>query len=85
MSDLGNCGQLMPEKIDILGVGVSAIDMNVALDTVDEWISTGRLEFVCFRDVHGVIAAQTDPELQAAHEKAGMVAPDGLPLVPGDF
>lgn len=70
-----------PERVNILGVPVSAIDMDAALARIDAWIAARRPNFVCFRDVHGVMASRTDAELQAAHEAAGMIAPDGMPLV----
>lgn len=55
--------------------------MDVALRTVCQWADLGRSDFVCFRDVHGVMADRKDPVLHAAHKKAGMVVPDGMPLV----
>lgn len=70
-----------PIKIDILGTNISAVNMGMALNIVDQWIDEGRSDYICFRDVHGVMAAQKDATLRAAHEKAGMVAPDGMPLV----
>lgn len=69
------------EKVNILGVDVSAVNMATALSQVDTWIEQGRSEYVCFRDVHGVMAAQKDESLRRAHERSGMIAPDGMPLV----
>lgn len=36
--------------------------------------------FVVFRDAHGVVRAQDDPEIMAAHHAALLVCPDGRPL-----
>jgi N-acetylglucosaminyldiphosphoundecaprenol N-acetyl-beta-D-mannosaminyltransferase len=55
--------------------------MDRALARIDRWIADRDPNYVCFRDVHGVMASQRNPELQAAHENAGMVVPDGMPLV----
>ncbi len=71
----------VPETIDILGVPVSAIDMPMALDIIEGWIAERRPGFVCLRDVHGVMLCQKDEALMRIHKDAGMVAPDGMPLV----
>ncbi len=55
--------------------------MTGALEVIERWIAARGHEFVCLRDVHGVMACQDDPELLEIHQCAGMVAPDGVPLV----
>jgi len=62
-------------------VGISAIDMQTALRTADEWIEQRELHYVCVRDVHGVVESQRDPALAKIHNAAGLVTPDGMPLV----
>ena len=37
--------------------------------------------YVCFTGVHGVMEAQRDPRLIDIHNRAGMVLPDGMPMV----
>ena len=71
----------VPETIDILGVSVSAIDMPMALETIEGWIAERHSNYVCFRDVHGVMLCQKDEALMRIHGSAGLVAPDGMPLV----
>ncbi len=66
---------------DILGVPVSLTTLDEAVDTIVDWCSKGEPNFVCVRDVHGIMRAQEDPELRAIHQRAGMVTPDGMPLV----
>lgn len=68
-------------RVDVLGVGVSPITMQQALDTIDEWIITGRQNYVCVTGVHGVIESQRDDRLRRIHNDAGLVTPDGMPLV----
>jgi len=65
----------------VLGVPVSLVDMNAAVATIVDWAQVGEPNFVCVRDVHGVMRAQTDPALLDIHRRAGMVTPDGMPLV----
>lgn len=65
----------------VLGVPVSTIDMDQAVGTILGWISERKANYVCVRDVHGIMRAQDDPSLLEIHERAGMVTPDGMPLV----
>lgn len=69
------------ERTNVLGVGVSAIDMALALDTIDGWIATREQHHVCVTGVHGVMESQHDETLRRIHNTAGMVTPDGMPLV----
>lgn len=68
-------------RVDILGVGVSAITMADALRTIDGWIARGEHHYVCVSGVHGVMESQRDPTLRQVHNAAGLVTPDGMPLV----
>jgi N-acetylglucosaminyldiphosphoundecaprenol N-acetyl-beta-D-mannosaminyltransferase len=69
------------ERVNILGVGVSAISMATALASIEFWIGSRRRHYVCITGVHGVMESQRDPELRRIHNAAGMVTPDGMPLV----
>lgn len=64
----------------ILGVPVSVIDMPLAVRTITGWARARRTSMICVRDVHGIMCAQEQPELRAAHERASMITPDGAPL-----
>ncbi len=68
-------------RVNILGVGVSAVDMAMALRSVDEWIQRRDPHYVCVTTVHGVMESQRDRMLRQIHNRAGMVTPDGMPLV----
>lgn len=65
----------------MLGVGVSIVDMPLALQTIEHWIAQRQPNYVCLRDVHGIMACRDDPVLLEIHRTAGLVAPDGMPLV----
>jgi N-acetylglucosaminyldiphosphoundecaprenol N-acetyl-beta-D-mannosaminyltransferase len=73
-------GQSVP-RVDILGVGVSAINMDDALEVIDRWITGGFREYVCITGVHGVMESRRDESLRDIHNAAGLVTPDGMPLV----
>lgn len=69
------------ERVNILGVGISAINMHQALDTLAGWIERRAREYVVVCPVHTVMLCQQDPSLRAIVNQAGLVTPDGIPLV----
>jgi N-acetylglucosaminyldiphosphoundecaprenol N-acetyl-beta-D-mannosaminyltransferase len=71
----------MIERTNILGVGVSAVNMRIALDTVDEWISRRAAQYVCVTGVHGLMESHRKEAIREMHNAAGLVVPDGMPLV----
>src|SRR5229473_2163493 len=71
----------MRDTANILGVGVSPISMDTALDTIERWISHGDRNYVCVTGVHGIVESYRDETLRAIHNSAGLVAPDGMQLV----
>jgi N-acetylglucosaminyldiphosphoundecaprenol N-acetyl-beta-D-mannosaminyltransferase len=68
-------------RANILGVGVSAINMAQALETIDAWIQKREQYYVCVTGVHGIMESQRDARLKEVHNQAGLVTPDGMPLV----
>ncbi len=66
---------------NILGVKVSAITIAAAQHAVADWIGSGAREYVCVTGVHGIMESRRDPGLRSIHNRAGMVTPDGVPLV----
>lgn len=72
---------LTPPRVRIMGVDISAITMADALATIEDWIAQGERNYVCITGVHGVIESQSDPQLRQIHQRAGLVTPDGMPLV----
>jgi len=68
-------------RFDVLGVPVSAITMADAVSTIGRWIAQRTPRYVCVTGVHGVVESNRDPALRQIHEQAGLVTPDGMPLV----
>jgi N-acetylglucosaminyldiphosphoundecaprenol N-acetyl-beta-D-mannosaminyltransferase len=66
---------------DILGVRVSALNMTLALQTIDAWIARREPHYVCVSNVHSIMESWDDASLRAVHNAAGLVTPDGMPLV----
>ena len=74
-------GRMNIQRTNVLGVGVSALNIPLAVETIDRWISQGEKRYVCVTGVHGVMESQRDEELRQIHDRAGLVTPDGMPLV----
>jgi N-acetylglucosaminyldiphosphoundecaprenol N-acetyl-beta-D-mannosaminyltransferase len=68
-------------RTNILGIRVSAITMEMAVGTIEEWIVRREPHYVCVTGVHGVMESQRDEALRRIHNAAGLVTPDGMPLV----
>jgi N-acetylglucosaminyldiphosphoundecaprenol N-acetyl-beta-D-mannosaminyltransferase len=70
-----------PLRTNILGVGVAVLTIPQALEQFDAWIAGGARQYVCVADVHAIMQSQWDPNFRKIHNGAGMVTPDGMPLV----
>jgi N-acetylglucosaminyldiphosphoundecaprenol N-acetyl-beta-D-mannosaminyltransferase len=68
-------------RVDILGVHVSAIDLPQAVQTITAWIESRQPNYVCVTGVHGVMESQRSQAVRQVHNAAGLVTPDGMPLV----
>ncbi len=69
------------QRVEILGVQVSALNMPLVLETLDAWLDTRERHYVCVTGVHGIMESWRDEQLRRIHNDAGMVTPDGMPLV----
>jgi N-acetylglucosaminyldiphosphoundecaprenol N-acetyl-beta-D-mannosaminyltransferase len=69
------------QRIKVLGVGVSAINMPEAVSRIGRWIAEGEKKYVCVTGVHGVMECQKDTKLLSIHNESGLTVPDGMPLV----
>lgn len=69
------------ERVDVLGIGLSAVNMEQAVGRIDEWIKRREPAFVTVSGVHGVMESVRDESLRRIHNQAGMVTPDGMPMV----
>ncbi len=68
-------------RANILGVGISAINMPMALAAIDRWIAAREQHYVCVATVHSVMECQKDPTLCDILNRSGLTTPDGMPLV----
>jgi len=68
-------------RVNVLGVGISAIHMEDALSRIDSLLSAKRTGYICVTGVHGVMEAQSDPHLRRVLNHSFLTVPDGMPLV----
>lgn len=71
----------MHPRPEVLGVPVSALTMNDALASIDEWITRAQRHYICTIDVHALVESQFASDVQAIYRSAAMATPDGMPLV----
>jgi N-acetylglucosaminyldiphosphoundecaprenol N-acetyl-beta-D-mannosaminyltransferase len=68
-------------RANLLGVGISAIDMNQAVALLESSIESGIKGYVCVTGVHGIMEAQKDPGLRRILNESLLTTPDGMPTV----
>lgn len=68
-------------QVNVLGVGVHAVDMQNAALLLEERIRDSAKGYVCLAGVHGIMEARRDPRLKSILAEALLVAPDGMPTV----
>lgn len=68
-------------RIDVMGIRVSSITMDDAVLTIERWIAERERNYICVSGVHGLMESRKDEKLRDIHNAAGMVTPDGMPLV----
>jgi N-acetylglucosaminyldiphosphoundecaprenol N-acetyl-beta-D-mannosaminyltransferase len=78
---MGTAATARNERVDVLGIGVSSINLDDAVGTIERWIAERSQNYVCVSGVHGLMESRQDARLRDIHNAAGMVTPDGMPLV----
>ncbi|MGB9601527.1 MAG: WecB/TagA/CpsF family glycosyltransferase [Verrucomicrobiia bacterium] len=71
----------LPPRINALGVGISALNLQSALNAVSYALTNKIKGYICVTGVHGVSVAQEDAEFKKILNKSLLCTPDGMPLV----
>ena len=66
---------------NVLGVGVSAVNMEQAILACDDLIACNGCGYVSVTGVHGIMEAQSDPAFAAILNQSFLCVPDGMPMV----
>jgi len=69
------------ERVNVLGVGVSVLNLRTALDAIAGAVRERRKGYICVTGVHGVIEAQDDAGFRQILNGAFLCTPDGMPMV----
>ena len=70
-----------PPRANLLGVGISTVNMAEALRLSERLLHQHRKGYVCLTGVHGVMEAQRDATLREILNRSFLCLPDGMPTV----
>ena len=71
----------MTKRVNVLGVGISVLNLRTALAAVVDAVRTRRKGYICVTGVHGVMEAQDDAGFKRILNGAFLCTPDGMPMV----
>ena len=69
------------ERFNVLGVGIGRVNMALAVAAIRDWVASRARVYVCVCPVHSVMECRRSEEVRRVFNAAGMVTPDGMPLV----
>src|SRR6187402_2617867 len=69
------------QRVNVLGVGLSVLNLSTALAAIAEAVAQRRKGYICVTGVHGVMEAQDDPAFRRILNNAFLCTPDGMPMV----
>jgi N-acetylglucosaminyldiphosphoundecaprenol N-acetyl-beta-D-mannosaminyltransferase len=69
------------QHVNVLGVGISVLNLQTALDEIAAAIREKRKGYICITGVHGVIESQSDENFRRILNGAFLCTPDGMPMV----
>ena len=73
--------RLTAERINVLGIGISAINLQQATSLVLDAVRKKTRGYICVAGVHGVMESQDDPDLARIINRGLLCTPDGMPMV----
>ncbi len=80
-SDITETAKGSPERINVLGVGISVLNIRSACDLIIDALASERRAFITVTGVHGVMESQRNGEIKRIHNRSFLTTPDGMPLV----
>ena len=69
------------QRVNILGVGISVLTMETALQKIEALLDRGDRGYICVTGAQGIIEAQKDKNLRNILNSAFLNTPDGMPMV----
>ncbi len=71
----------MLKSISLLGVHVSCVNLDSAIQQICAWVAEKQRGYVCVAPVATLVDARRDPAYAKAVNGAAMITPDGMPVV----
>ena len=71
----------MIKRVNVLGVGISVLNLPSALEAIAAAVRERRQGYICVTGVHGVMEAQADAQFKKILNDAFLCTPDGMPMV----
>lgn len=68
-------------RVNVLGVEISSINMAQALAVFQEWIDHKSRQYVCVTPAHAVMDCYRDHSLRRVFNQSGLTTPDGMAIV----
>ena len=68
-------------RYNILGAHISAINMEAALESFDDWLRNRLPHYVCVCPAHSVMSCYEEPDLREIYNQSGLTTPDGMAIV----
>jgi UDPglucose 6-dehydrogenase len=67
-------------RVNILGVGITTANMEIAVREIEGWIERREPNFVLNVPAHCIVECLRNEELRKIYNRAGLVNPDGMPI-----
>ena len=71
----------MKNRVNVLGVGISVLNLRTARDAIAAAVRDRHKGYICVTGVHGVMEAQDDDGFKHILNGAFLCTPDGMPMV----
>ena len=68
------------QRVKIIGVPISAVNMEQALDLLENNLEQAKKSYVCVSNVHTTVMAHDDPRYWKVQAESFLTLPDGKPL-----
>lgn len=68
-------------RVNILGVGISAVDLQRAVHSSLSLIASADKGYICVTGMHGIMEAQIDADFRTIQNNSFLTIPDGIPTV----
>lgn len=69
------------DRVNILGVGVTPLDLPSSVSQVMSLLKTDNRGYICVTGMHGIMEAQRDPHFRDIQNNSFLTTPDGIPTV----